>query len=88
MVHISSLTDDFYQFDPDSHTLEGRRSRKRFRLGDRVKVEVGRVDVQKRMLDFRLVHSEPRAGGVSHEPPPRKRPKPKQIKKGRKKKNR
>jgi ribonuclease R len=86
MVHISSLTDDYYQFDPDSHTLEGRRGGRRFRLGDRVTVEVGRVDVQKRMLDFRLVHAAaPRPARVE---PLRKRPKPKQIKKGRKKKNR
>lgn len=88
MVHISSLTDDYYQFDQDSHTLEGRRSRRRFRLGDRVKVEVARVDVQRRMLDFRMVHAEPRAGSVSDDAPLRKRPKPKQIKKGRKKKER
>jgi ribonuclease R len=55
LVHISSLVDDFYQFDEAGHTLEGKRSRRRFRLGDRVKVEVARVDIQKRMLDFRLV---------------------------------
>jgi ribonuclease R len=55
LVHISSLIDDYYQHDEMSHTLEGKRTRRRFRLGDRVKVEVARVDVQKRMLDFRLV---------------------------------
>ena len=55
LVHISSLVDDFYEFDEYGHSLEGKRSKRRFRLGDRVKVEVARVDVQKRMLDFRLV---------------------------------
>jgi ribonuclease R len=55
LVHVSSLVDDYYHFDEAGHALEGKRSRRRFRLGDRVKVEVARVDVQKRMLDFRLV---------------------------------
>lgn len=73
LVHISSLTDDYYHFDEGSHSLEGGRRKKRFRLGDRVKVEVARVDVQRRMLDFRL------AGLVSEERrneerrPPKKR---------------
>jgi len=83
LVHISSLTDDYYVFDADGHALEGRRGGKRFRLGDRVQVEVARVDVQKRMLDFRLVHAEARRPRVE---PEHKRPKPKQFKKGRKRK--
>jgi len=55
LVHVSSLVDDFYQFDERGHALEGKRSRRRFRLGDRVRVEIARVDVAKRMLDFRVV---------------------------------
>jgi len=82
LVHISSLMDDYYQFDEAGHALEGRRSRRRFRLGDRVKVEVARVDVQKRMLDFRLVDAGPLRPQPVEEP--RRRPKPKQAKKGRK----
>jgi ribonuclease R len=55
LVHISSLVDDYYLFDEAGHALEGRRTRRRFRLGDRVRVEVARVDLARRMLDFRLV---------------------------------
>lgn len=69
LVHISSLTDDFYQFDSDAHTLLATRSDKRFRLGDRVRVIVARVDVQRRMLDFRLAPDQPSAS-----PPTRKKP--------------
>jgi ribonuclease R len=71
LVHVSSLVDDFYQFDEAGHALEGKRSRRRFRLGDRVRVEVSRVDVQKRMLDFRLVGQERREVSRGHgkEPP-------------------
>lgn len=54
LVHIYSLVDDYYWFDEIGHTLEGKRTKRRFRLGDRVRVEVARVDVQRRMLDFRL----------------------------------
>jgi ribonuclease R len=54
LVHISSLVDDYYWFDESSHTLEGKRTKRRFRLGDRVRVEVARVDIPRRMLDLRL----------------------------------
>ncbi len=54
MVHISSLTDDYYRFDEHEHALTGQRSKRRFRLGDRVRVAVARVDIGRRMLDFRL----------------------------------
>jgi ribonuclease R len=64
LIHISSLVDDYYWFDEASHTLEGKRTKRRFRLGDRVRVEVARVDIQRRMLDLRLadLDSAPRAG--------------------------
>jgi ribonuclease R len=53
-VHISTLSDDYYVFDDSSHTLEGRRTRKRYRLGDKVRVEVVRVDRVRRQVDFRV----------------------------------
>jgi ribonuclease R len=56
LVHISSLVDDYFHFDESSHTLQGRKTKQRFRLGDRVHVRVSRVDLAKRQLDFRLVH--------------------------------
>ncbi len=54
LVHVSSLNDDYYQFDADGHALEGRRHAHRYRLGDAVMVEVVRVDLQRRQLDFRV----------------------------------
>jgi len=59
LVHISSLTDDYYEFDDEHLALFGRRHKKRYRLGDRVRVEVARVDIQRRMLDFRLAADQP-----------------------------
>jgi ribonuclease R len=54
LVHISSLTDDYYRFDEAHHALFGGRTKTRYRLGDRVRVEVARVDLQRRMLDIRI----------------------------------
>jgi ribonuclease R len=54
LVHVSSLGDDYYQHDADGHLLEGRRHGQRFRLGDEVRVEVVRVDLNRRQLDLRV----------------------------------
>lgn len=54
LVHLSTLTDDFYVVSPDGTALVGRRTGRRYAAGDRVKVTVDRVDRFKRQLDFRL----------------------------------
>lgn len=55
MVHISTLTDDYYHYDDATHSLTGRKHKNRYRLGDKVKVTVVRVDQARRQLDFRVV---------------------------------
>ena len=55
LVHISTLPDDYYYFDDASHSLIGQRTKRRFRLGDQVKVKAVRVDMQRRQLDFRVL---------------------------------
>jgi ribonuclease R len=55
LVHISTLNDDYYHFDDATHSLLGGRTKRRYRLGDRVMVEVVRVDLQRLQLDFRVV---------------------------------
>lgn len=55
VIHVSSLTDDFYQFDATQRRLTGRRTRKRFSIGDQVRVFVARVDPFKQQIDFALV---------------------------------
>src|SRR5438876_1742404 len=54
LVHVSSLTDDFYLFEPARRQLIGRRSRKRFGVGDEVSVFVARIDAFKRQVDFAI----------------------------------
>jgi ribonuclease R len=55
LVHISTLDDDYYYYAEATHSLTGRRTKRRYRLGDKVRVNVVRVDVQRRQLDFRVV---------------------------------
>ena len=54
LIHVSSLADDFYVFEPARRQLIGRRSRKRFSVGDKLSVFVARVDVFKRQVDFAI----------------------------------
>ncbi len=55
-VHISTLAEkDYFDFDQASVSLVGRRTGKQLRLGDRVRVQVAFVNVDRRELDFRLV---------------------------------
>jgi ribonuclease R len=54
LIHVSSLADDFYVFESGQHRLIGRRSRKRFTVGDEIRVFVSRVDIFKRQIDFAL----------------------------------
>ena len=58
LVHITGLGEDYFQFDPSHHRLLGERTRKIFRLGDKVRVQVARVDLDDRKIDFDLIHEE------------------------------
>ena len=55
LVHVSSMTDDYYLFNEKAHTLKGENTGKAYRLGDRVEVQVVRVDLERRQIDFALV---------------------------------
>ena len=66
MLHISALDpDEFFDYDRGAMTLTGRRRGKTYRLGDRVHVEVVRVDVNRRELDLRLADAKRQAGTAS-----------------------
>jgi len=63
LVHVSSLAEDFYVFEPTQRRLIGRRSRKRFSVGDEVRVFVVRVDPFKRQVDFAIASQAPVKAG-------------------------
>ncbi len=55
LVHVSSMEDDYYVFQEEQYSLVGERGGRQFRLGDRVKVLVARVNLEERKIDFTLV---------------------------------
>ena len=57
LVHVSDMGQDYFHFDEKSHAMVGERSGRRFRLSDRVKVQLARVDMEASKIDFRLAET-------------------------------
>ena len=55
MIRVSSLIDDYYNFIEEKHCLKGRRTKKVYRLGDKVKVKVIEVDLKRREINLVFV---------------------------------
>lgn len=58
LIHISELGDDYYHFDAAKMRLIGERKGQSFRVGDRVKIKVSKVDLEQRNIDFELLERE------------------------------
>ena len=56
LVHITELGAEYFRFDEARQELRGERSGMRYAIGTRVRVQVSRVDLDGRKIDFRLVH--------------------------------
>ena len=59
LVHISSLTDDYYDFAEDKYALVGFNLHKTYRLGDEIKVEVLQVNIPEHQIDLVLAGENP-----------------------------
>ncbi|MBN3809744.1 ribonuclease R [Paraburkholderia sp. Ac-20347] len=59
LVHVTELGSDYFQYDDIKNELRGERTGIRYRLSDRVRVQVSRVDLDARKIDFRLVRDTP-----------------------------
>ena len=70
LVHISELGSDYFHFDQAKHQLLGERTGKRYRLSDRIRVRLVRVDLETSKIDFVLANET--AGAAK----PLKLPKP------------
>jgi ribonuclease R len=90
LVALDSLPGDTYRYDRASHVLAGRRSGNTFRLGDRVRVVVARVDLDRRLLELRLVdrRQRERPPRVPQKPRPKKKHQAAAKKAGRKRRRR
>ena len=58
LVHVTSLSNDYYHYESGTQSLVGERTRRAYRLGEKMRVQVNRVDMDTRRIDFRPV--EPR----------------------------
>ena len=67
LVPLSTLTDDHYTFHENTREIIGQRSRKTFRLGDKLRVLVGRIDPVEKKIQFALIEEK------KEQRPPRKR---------------
>ncbi|MEI7525185.1 MAG: ribonuclease R [Mariniphaga sp.] len=55
MVPMFELTDDFYEFDEKNYCIIGRRTHKKYQLGDPIEIEIARANLERKQLDFRIV---------------------------------
>ncbi|GAP71600.1 ribonuclease R [Candidatus Symbiothrix dinenymphae] len=55
MVPVRELDDDFYEYDDKTYSLIGKRNKKRYCLGDAVRIKVARANLERKMLDYALV---------------------------------
>ncbi|MBW2474141.1 MAG: ribonuclease R [Deltaproteobacteria bacterium] len=78
LVHVSSLEDDFYQYEEDRHRLIGMNRRREFTIGTPLQVTVHKVDLDRREIDFRLVDEQ--KPGAEKQDSRRGKPKPRQRK--------
>ena len=68
LVHVSELGSEYFQFNEPMHELRGERTGLRYRLADRVSVQVARVDLEARRIEFRLVRGLDRKSLLAAEP--------------------
>ena len=54
MVHVSTMADDYYRFIEKAHLLKGENTHQVYRLGDKVRVQVIKVDMERRQVDLGL----------------------------------
>jgi ribonuclease R len=57
LVHISNIPGDYWELDSGGMGLVGRRTGRRWRMGDAVQVRLSRVDLMQRQIDFELVET-------------------------------
>ena len=62
LVHINSLLDDYYYYDEEKYELVGENTGRRFKLGEKITIQVKDTDKVKRIIDFELVEGDEENG--------------------------
>ncbi len=71
MIRLRDLADDFYEFDDSNYCVIGARTKRKYTLGDSVRVEVVRCDLIRKQIDFRMIN-DLGENGIDSSPRPRK----------------
>jgi len=64
LIRTRELRDDFYEFDEDTFSLVGRKSGRKYQLGDKLKITVKKADLIKKQLDFVIAEEKSSIGGM------------------------
>jgi ribonuclease R len=75
LVHVSELGSEYFIFNEALHELRGERTGLRYRLGDRLTVQVARVDLEARRIEFRMVKADTRKALLAGPTEPREKEK-------------
>ena len=55
MVSLRDIKEDYFEFDEKEYTVTGKRTKKIYRLGDKVRIKVLKVSLEQRLIDYTLV---------------------------------
>ncbi len=55
MVSLRDIKEDYFEFDEKEYTITGKRTKKVYRLGDKVRIKVLKVSLEQRLIDYTLV---------------------------------
>ena len=55
MIRIGALGDDYYEFDEKTYSIVGKRTKKKFQLGDKITFKVVSADLDRKMLEYEVV---------------------------------
>jgi len=69
---VNTLDDDFYIFDEKNYCLVGRHSHRKFQLGEEVRVQIAKANLEKKQLDFRLIRENQNERPASFHAPKKK----------------
>ena len=58
MVPLREIRSDFFEFDEEHYRIVGRRTRRLYRLGDRVRIRVKDANLEQRIIDYELIETE------------------------------
>jgi ribonuclease R len=86
MIRLRDLADDFYEFDDSNYCVIGARTKRKYTMGDSVKVQVMRCDLLRKQIDFRMVNGEDENENVSRGKRAPGRPAPKNFREKNKRK--